>query len=150
MQSAEPSVPASLCRPLCRERESIPSSSPFADASPRLHICEILQWKGVRHDEDCAHGSRSPHADTIRQGGKLQIPTIRTCLRSNPVSQPCTQITQHGLQGRPRTGPPCARNQDRIDPMPSIARLNDSTMRDFRSVVERVGVCRSGVMDDSP
>ena len=36
-----------------------------------------------------------------------------------------------------------------LDTLPSIARLNDSTRQDFRSVVESMGVCRSGVMDDS-
>jgi hypothetical protein len=60
MQSAEPSNPASqpasqpalpsLSVPVA---DSIPSSSLFADASPRLHIYEILQWRGVRHDEGC-------------------------------------------------------------------------------------------------
>lgn len=86
------------------------------------------------------HGSRSPHAHTIRQGRETQKPTIRTCLRLIPASVDDADNERHS------TGPPCVRDQDRVlDTLPSIARLNDSTTRDSRSVVERMGVCRSGV-----
>jgi hypothetical protein len=106
-----------------------------AGASPRLHICEILQSNGLRHDGPAntahfLHNQRLfeykaplPNPQFAAASGRTSVAQIRTLLI--PIM----------------TGPlPCVRNKHRS--LPFIARLTENECErstppgSFRSVVE--------------